>query len=65
MTFCRTRIFRIELGIGNAVKAHGAVSRRHHAKDNQDDDAGCFVGAHIAKAVRRNPHGTKRKRHRK
>ena len=65
MTFRRARIFGIELGVGNAVKAHGAVTGSHHAKDNQNDNAGGFKSTHVMETVRGHPHGTKRKGHRK
>ena len=65
MALCRPRILRIEFGVCNAVKAHGAVTGGHHAKHDKHDNAGGFKSAHIAKTVCRNPHGTQRKRHRK
>ena len=63
MALCRTGIFGIELGIRNAVKAHGAVTGGHHAKHDEHDNAGRFISAHVTETICRNPHGANRKRH--
>ena len=64
VTFRRTRILGIDIGIGNAVEAHRAVACSHHTADNQQDNPRSLRDTHSAKTVCRHPHGTYRKRHR-
>ena len=64
MTLRRARVLRIDIGIGDAVETHRAVTGRHHAAHDEQHYPQCLGSRHVAEAVRRHPHGTERERHR-